>query len=385
VSRYLFGGFGLEYDGSPGYYHSSFAYETISAYIIGEMSHPENLLAVVGKMSNIENIELDNAERKSLGASKEPMDISNKLVSHAEGWKIIEKDCLSEEIVRYSISSSLFKIPHRLKGLTWMGKHVLINFMPEFTFRKLYTFVLCLSDYNQIITWELLRYFESIMEGDPAQLFCFPPASLMIPNGCIPLIIKKYANPRGLADRLFDLPIEQPSIVLEGPIGTGLELGDFVKGTHVLLAAGTGLLPFLDWIHYLLLASMYFAMRTINNDYTNYLDIFHEDYDKRILPDFKMKLLGSFSKKSDIIGLNMISKLAEISNLYNLNLFEAKIKGYEDEHITAINGTFDEQFLRNNISLEVERVYICGPAGFVTGGYKKLIDIGFKNTQILVV
>jgi len=44
---------------------------------------------------------------------------------------------------------------------------------------------------------------------------------------------------------------------IEGPIGKGLGLKVGDKGKHIAIIAGTGLIPFLDLLDYLLTKSMY--------------------------------------------------------------------------------------------------------------------------------
>jgi len=50
---------------------------------------------------------------------------------------------------------------------------------------------------------------------------------------------------------------EESHVMIYGPIGRGLELKGNTKGTIYIICAGTGVIPFLDLLHFMLLKTMY--------------------------------------------------------------------------------------------------------------------------------
>jgi len=72
----------------------------------------------------------------------------------------------------------------------------------------------------------------------------------------MPFIVKKYDIKEGLTKRLFSCFVErrdiQKRVIIEGPMGQGLNISPLKAGTVVIIAGGTGILPFLDFFYYLL-------------------------------------------------------------------------------------------------------------------------------------
>ena len=53
-------------------------------------------------------------------------------------------------------------------------------------------------------------------------------------------------------DNVFQIENPKRNIILKGPTGYGLAINPDMKGHYVIIACGTGVLPFLDFFYFLL-------------------------------------------------------------------------------------------------------------------------------------
>ena len=68
--------------------------------------------------------------------------------------------------------------------------------------------------------------------------------------------IKRYR--KGVFTSLMFTSWKEKVFSINGPYGTGLRLkGRMKNGFYIIIAAGTGVLPFIDLFHYLLLKTLY--------------------------------------------------------------------------------------------------------------------------------
>ena len=113
----------------------------------------------------------------------------------------------------------------------------------------------------------------------------------------------------------------------------------------------------------------------------NVLDIPFENYMNGLTINF----VGAFANGGEVLGLDIIQKLAEISTKYNKNNFNAMIKGYSDENILAINEHFSQDFLKKNLTLADDKYYIVGPPTINTQVPKALRKLGISEEKIMLV
>ena len=71
---------------------------------------------------------------------------------------------------------------------------------------------------------------------------------------------------------------------------------------------------------------MYSLLKQKIGSSANDLNIFNEDYDNNISPNLKVTLYASFREVDDIIGFDIIQKLAHFNTELKDKNFTAKIK-----------------------------------------------------------
>ena len=145
-------------------------------------------------------------------------------------------------------------------------------------------------------------------------------------------------------------------VELRGPMGTGLDVQS--TGTHVVFAAGTGILVFIDIIAHLILRIL--AANGGPNVFTgepeeNLIDI----------NNFKLILHTSFPSREDAIGLDLAEILESLCVAYGYkDLFEhnSRITHEVDQSILAAQPRWDTHIqLNNHLYLGAKRIWICGP------------------------
>lgn len=113
---------------------------------------------------------------------------------------------------------------------------------------------------------------------------------------------------------------------IEGPFGLGLELNNQSRGTHIIFAAGTGILPFLDLFDYLLRKCVYTVLADkCGDEDANIMNPFNENYIEDLPEDFKIILYGSFTTVEEFYGYKIISDVFTMNRMYNLNIFDCLI------------------------------------------------------------
>jgi len=233
----------------------------------------------------------------------------------------------------------------------------------------------------------IIGHFDSIVNQNLRTPFVAP-SEVYQPKNRIPFIIKKYHKKDAFSRNLHNtLPMsKQSNFLIQGPLGRGLELLGRPKGKHIILACGTGLLPFLDLLNYILMKSMYDIVKEkIDSSLAESLNVFKESYDTVLDPSFKVELYASFSQESDIAGLDILIKLAEISAVFGTSLFKAKIRGYKSDTIAALEKKFDITFLTEIIQEDYERVYVCGSPKFNLEMITILKTLGVNRSKLFIV
>ena len=236
ISRFLNGSYALETTLLTKHQHSSFAYNILNNMIIGKYDLKNNIL--------IEQDSNQNDEAKEL-----------VLVSKSEyhPWTLVSVENLSPTISRFLFTSSEFKVSNFAKGLEWMGRHFEI-FSPHYpTHKRLYTTVLCMTDDNINFRKIIIEFYHQIQQGATPKehvVLAFPE-----PKDTLPLFIKKYNFKNGFTQFLYAINPQHDSrtnFCIKGPLGRGLELFEKPKGKHIILAVGTGILPLLDLLNYMM-------------------------------------------------------------------------------------------------------------------------------------
>ena len=164
-----------------------------------------------------------------------------------------------------------------------------------------------------------------------------------------------------------------------------MELNTSLGGTIYLFAGGTGILPYLDFLDYLLKKAIFTVCSRKNIEITN---LYNEDYVNTFYSDLKVILVGAFAVKEDFVGFKTIKKLLDISRENQLDLFDMIIKldKGEIEGVQRWDSHFDIRFMMKHVNTsKLSRVYVCGPPKMNRAVPKSLERLGVSKSKIIIV
>ena len=272
VSRFLNGSYALETTKKTKHRHSSFAYNMLNDMIIGQYDLKQNILMTID-LNQTENYLLD-------------FSITN---SEFQSWNLVSVQNISPTMSKFLFNSPKFKVSNFSQGLEWIGRHFEI-FSPHYpTHKRLYTTVLCMTDDNIKLRKIMIELYRRIKAGAP------PTTSITIDinqhQDNFALFIKKYDFKTGFTRFLFSInPLNdtRTTFYLKGPLGLGLELFKKPKGKHIILGIGSGILPFLDLLNYMLNVALFkvFKEKGLSDDILKPFNPSQEVYENSFDPTF---------------------------------------------------------------------------------------------------
>ncbi len=119
------------------------------------------------------------------------------------------------------------------------------------------------------------------------------------------------------------------------------------------IALGTPVLLFADLAAYILRKNVYKAGRVVKKPYKLFSTESFEALDD---DSFKLVLLSSFHKRSEVIGKELFETTEELSKEFMFGNFEYHLRVGEE-------GTprWDADFFRSKLDCNVAKVIVCGP------------------------
>eukprot|EP00347_Sterkiella_histriomuscorum_P017418 403349450 len=177
--------------------------------------------------------------------------------------------------------------------------------------------------------------------------------------GYIHLTIKNYSL--GLSSQIHNSDSDTDTYNIRGPYGLGLifnvkwqdqhscipDCNNKLEGTYLLFIGGTGILPFLDLIGYLL--------RLVLNLINNPNEIFIN------LQNFKLILHMSQNERKHYIGKDLIEGFSQLCKQRNINNFQLTMRNQRESH-------WEREYLENQIKTvrsenikELKQIFVCGP------------------------
>lgn len=232
--------------------------------------------------------------------------------------------------------------------LASFGKHYLIRSYGNPRVLRHYTAAACMKRdaYDQYVG--LIRQFQE-NNALPGRFYSFNEGVLpeSQPEIEVIFVCKNYKIEGGLSHRLHNHSQQEDLCQIKALMGKGLGIAS--SGTHIAFAAGTGLLPFMDFVALLL---------RIN------LGLFEEDNPDlpKFDSSFKFVLYVSFESRKDAIALELLEGLYEITQKKGLKNFDLVVRVSSEKEGTR----WDEEFIRRQFVIRskhevVERVWVCGP------------------------
>lgn len=144
-----------------------------------------------------------------------------------------------------------------------------------------------------------------------------------------------------------------------------MELNKNSNGNHVIFCGGTGILPFVDFLNYLLHKSIYHVLLTnYGKDIAEEVNVWKEDYQETFGSKFKVSLYAAFQSHEELEYLDLIFYLYNINKAYNLGYFDMILRlndGAKIPGIPTIQSHFDDKFFNENIVPDqCSKIFICG-------------------------
>jgi hypothetical protein len=276
VSRFFFGAYGPERIPTlNARRHTVWAWDLLNKNCIGELQPAAPLVQAKtfkkGETMMIEEEKEDLASGKPLktdDVSLIPKKVATSRVAKAnhtvtgspQVWKIREKGLLTEDctdVHRFEFESEHVFIKTHINSVDWFGTYFILNFKRAPYRKRNYSLALCMTKNNEIIRNSMITYFEGIMNQTVKGSYKCP-VQPHYKNKILTLIFKQYNSMSGISQKLHrgNFASNEMEIEIEGPVGRGLGLSTASQGRHIILATGTGILPFLDLLNYLLVKAM---------------------------------------------------------------------------------------------------------------------------------
>lgn len=350
VSRYLLGVTGIEKNPTDVWRHSKDAFSELHKRCIGHLYQ--------------EGQDLD--DNWSLRSS------NNYQVAFAiEDFTLESKTQLSKTTALFKWKNSKFSLNTGLPGISWLGRHYLVA-APKST-KKTRIYSQCQSMADEIMQYdkEVIRVFNETIDS----VVEIAPPTTTWPDRIdyIPLVIKEYPSTDGISAHVHKMT-PGDSVKFEGPYGTGFPISESMEGDVLMVAGGTGFVPFVDLINFLLKKAMVMALQKQGKKADFIMP--KQDY---LTPfkNTKFCLACSFRSSQDFVFNEMVEELVRINDTYDLNLFEFTLRIDDDTveyKLPTVKTYFGESFLRDRLKslTNLKMVLICGPEKMNTLVYEAL-------------
>jgi hypothetical protein len=128
--------------------------------------------------------------------------------------------------------------------------------------------------------------------------------------------IKKYKN--GLFTKFMFSTQSEKKFSIMGPYGRGLRLKGSSKGYFVIIAAGTGILPFVDLFHFLLQKTLLKLINAKAGDITS-KKLNEERIDYGDLEGVRILFIGSFNSSKNFYLDNVVKDLYHLNRKHELS------------------------------------------------------------------
>ena len=358
VGRFLYGMVPLESSLNHQWTHSAGAFEILNMNCIGDLS------------------DYVSPGRSILRQSKD----STATVSK-DDWVLQEKVNRPDSLTKmFKFTNKNYKICMDQEGTAWMGKHYVLS---DKSGKKRY-YTNCTSmteewqDYKELMILYLEKFSEDVHGRNPVPL---------LPNyiDYLPLLIKEYKGEDPLSRRIHQA---KPSDLfhIEGPVGRGLEIDQFVKGSVVLISGGNGYIPFIDLISLLYIKALWLSIPDSPNNapFTK-----EKQRQENLFKDTKFVLLCAFHSMADFFNYKNVLHLHKLCKENRLNFFECLIKLPDAKEMISLPATSDRftgQTLKARIPENTEAVLISAPPQMIREVTDSLIaDCSIPAKKIIYV
>jgi hypothetical protein len=298
--------------------------------------------------------------------------------------QIISKQEIGENIFEYKFKSQRgLQFAKILPGVYSLGRHFSLSSV-ELNKTRYYSISMCL---NEVMKKKHLELIENIkrLESDKNIKDVEVPEDKMYSEEFY-LYIKKYNYHNMLSDHIhtFDLNT-QTDLIIRGPVGTGLNLfSNVLRGTNVIFAAGTGIIPFIDLIAFTVRYMTYVISKREFKERENFIvpkekSIFNKISENMMNPPFRICLFYSNSTHASALYMDVIEGLSALDKKYKLNMFRLYTRYSGEER-------WDSKFIQNNLRSErglIDKFYLVGPVQFMEDIQNSVLEAGLVREDMI--
>lgn len=143
-----------------------------------------------------------------------------------------------------------------------------------------------------------------------------------------------------------------------------------LSGTYILVAGGTGVLPYLDFCFYVIRYIVDRISRTKFKEKYNKIDDTETFVD--LEEDFKLILFVSYSSSKSSCMHEILTAASNLDKKYNLKKFEYHMRTGKEKRFES---AYFEDKMRFVSKLN-NKVYLCGPVAFMNAVKEELLVTG---------
>ena len=167
--------------------------------------------------------------------------------------------------------------------------------------------------------------------------------------------IKNYQQPRGLSTMIHNA---NARFEVKGPMGFGLL--PKATGVHMVFAAGTGVLCFVDLVAEL--ARLNLGHRESLTASINSQEKDHQDQVQIDINSFQLHLYVSYQSRSQSVALEMFEALDAYCKRNGIGNFHLHVRLSQEKKNP---GRWDQRFIRQELGKhgfkKIQKVWVCGP------------------------
>jgi hypothetical protein len=344
--------------------------QDITRYIIGSVAlnqnfspHKHSFLAnkhIVGKLTMGVLIENHNLI----------LDMNKKSCYVDEDCEILASNSIAKNTfeIKVLLSNRDLKIPKFLPGFEWMGKHFAVT-SKNLAKTRLYSICLCLNSDVLKMQEVLLSNIQQLEDSQTCKEIY---ENLETESKSIEIYVKKYDYLEALSSYITISGKEKSTdLMIKGPIGLGLDLGNVLSGTYVAFGGGTGVFCFIDFISYVL---RYITDKIAREkfQYSHNRLFKEEDFSSVVKDDFKLIYFSTFADEESAVYHTICEKLQNLDKKYQLNVFR-----YIPRFSNKDKKRWDTAFLckeLESLKYSITRAFVCGPTPFLDQIKQSLTD-----------
>lgn len=359
VSRFIHGAVGLESMNNQPWAHSEAAQHVLESHCIGDL---------ILEGENGTNIIL----RDQNGFPK--------ISKVDDEWVLNSRKRISPTTAMLLFKSKTLKVKLNCTGIDWIGRHYTISDGEK---SRPYTNCTSLAAESCQHRRSIVTFLEQTMNKDGK---IDPVIKLEEFIDYLPICVKQYEGKKPLSKKLVSGD-QGITYSVQGPIGRGIEIPANFNGHVLLIGAGTGILPFLDLLEFLLKKAIYSICKREGID-TSFIQ--PQQVYESFFPGATFTLLSAFRTVDDFIGLDCITDLFKVCKKYKLDMFDAliKVKGLSPEHgLPTTDAQFSTNLLQKFTNKNSEElILICGPPPMQSSLYQSLKqDLKVPDDRIVFV